>query len=77
MQNLNILLLIWKNRCSTLHKNILITNKINTLYNLFVNLKEIDGQLNSIAVEQIEIPYSQSLTETQLSDNSLSNISDF
>lgn len=51
--------------------------QINTLYNLLVNLKEIDTQLNSIAVEQIEISYSQTLTETQLSDNSLSNIGDF
>lgn len=51
--------------------------QISTLYNLLINLKEIDTQLNSIAVEQIEIPYDQALAETQLSDNSLSNINDF
>ncbi|QBY42847.1 YccS family putative transporter [Arsenophonus nasoniae] len=51
--------------------------QISTLYNLLINLKEIDTQLNSIAVEQIEIPYGQALAETQLSDNSLSNINDF
>ena len=42
-----------------------------------MNLKEIDTQLNSIAVEQIEISSNQSLAETQLSDNSLSRIRDF
>lgn len=51
--------------------------QISTLYNLLINLKEIDTQLNSIAGEQIEIPYSQASAETQLSDNSLSNINDF
>ncbi|HGJ5855047.1 YccS family putative transporter [Arsenophonus nasoniae] len=51
--------------------------QISTLYNLLINLKEIDTQLNSIAVEQIEIPYGQALAETQLSDNSLSNINYF
>lgn len=48
-----------------------------TLYSVLVNLKEIDTQLNNIAVEQIEISSNQSLAETQLSDNSLSSIRDF